>query len=83
MLDFYGNVFRTGVDGVFHDLLDDGGRALNHFAGGDQFEISFRKTEICGMTNTFFLSGISPQVRTAQRIVFVRCCHSGIMITLR
>ena len=37
MLDFYGNVFRTGVDSVFHDLLDDGGRALNHFAGGDQF----------------------------------------------
>ena len=26
----------TGVDGVFHQFLHDAGRALHHFAGGDQ-----------------------------------------------
>ena len=35
ILDGNGDVSGPGVKGVFHQLLDDGGRPLHHFAGGN------------------------------------------------
>ena len=35
ILDGHGDVFGSGIQGVFHQLLDDGSRALHHLAGGD------------------------------------------------
>ena len=34
--DLHGHVFGPGVEGVLHQLLDHGGRALHHLARGDQ-----------------------------------------------
>ena len=36
VLDFYGDARCARVDGVFHQLLDNGSRPLDHFARGDQ-----------------------------------------------
>ena len=33
--DFDGDTVGARVKGIFHELLDDGGGALHHFAGGD------------------------------------------------
>ena len=35
---------RTGIDGVFHQLLDGTGRSLDHFAGGDAVDDLTRQT---------------------------------------
>ena len=34
--DFHRDVSRSGIKGVFHQLLDDGGRPFNDFACSDQ-----------------------------------------------
>ena len=36
VFDLDGDVLRAGVDGVFHQLLDDGGRTLHDLARRDQ-----------------------------------------------
>ena len=36
VLDLHGDGGGPGVDGVFHQLLHHGGRALHHLAGGDE-----------------------------------------------
>ena len=36
VLDLYGNLGRTGVNGVFHQLLGDRGRPLHHLARRNQ-----------------------------------------------
>ena len=38
VLQFDGDVGRSGVDGVFNDLLDDGSRPFDDFAGGDAID---------------------------------------------
>ncbi len=34
-LDFHGDIFGAGVEGIFDQFLHHAGGALNHFAGGD------------------------------------------------
>ena len=36
VLQFYGNIFRSGVHGVFYQLLGGAGRTLHDLTGGDQ-----------------------------------------------
>ena len=43
VLYLHRHVFRTGVNGVLHQLLDNGGRPLHHLAGGDQIGHMGRK----------------------------------------
>lgn len=52
--DFHRHGGGTGVDGVFHQLLDHAGGALHHFAGGDQ--VGHMGVQLFNVGHVFVLS---------------------------